>query len=92
PKGRTTVNLAPADIRKEGPGFDLPIALGMIALAEGLETPFATDCCILGELALDGTVRHVKGALAAAIEARKRGRTKLIVPASAALEASAAQE
>lgn len=91
PKGRTTINLAPADIRKEGPGFDLPIALGMISLAEGLDASELKDCSILGELALDGTVRHVKGALAAAIEARNRGRGKLIVPASAAQEASAAR-
>jgi magnesium chelatase family protein len=91
PKGRTTINLAPADIRKEGPGFDLPIALGMIALAEGLEHTHLAEYCVLGELALDGTVRHTRGSLAAAIEARNKGRKKLIVPASAALEASAAR-
>ncbi len=91
PKGRTTINLAPADIRKEGPGFDLPIALGMISLVEGLDASEVTDCCVLGELALDGSIRHVKGSLAAAMEAKRRGRRRLIVPASAATEASAAR-
>src|SRR5882724_8114984 len=57
PRGRTTVNLAPADIKKEGPSFDLPIALGMIACSEEIEgNPF--DCfSFVGELALNGTVR-----------------------------------
>ena len=80
PKGRTTINLAPADIKKEGPGFDLPIALGMIALVENIEQRQVDDICIVGELALDGSLRHVRGMLAAAIEARKQGRTRLLVP------------
>jgi len=90
PKGRTTINLAPADLKKEGPGFDLPIALGMVGLAEGKEESLFQDCCISGELALDGQVRHVRGMLAAAIEAKKQGRKRMIVPKSAAREASAA--
>ena len=57
PRGRTTINLAPADIKKEGPSFDLPIALGMLAIVQGRDLPRLADCCIAGELALDGAVR-----------------------------------
>ncbi|MFC7339594.1 YifB family Mg chelatase-like AAA ATPase [Haloferula chungangensis] len=86
-KGVKTVNLAPADLKKEGPSFDLPIALAM-AVAAG-ETPLPTeDCCIVGELALDGTVRPVKGVLPIAIEAKARGRTRLLVPEANAAEAA----
>src|SRR5438874_3336490 len=60
---RTTINLAPADIKKEGPSFDLPIALGMIAVAEGLNTSAFEKFSFVGELALDGSVRPVKGVL-----------------------------
>jgi magnesium chelatase family protein len=86
--GRTTVNLAPADVKKEGPSFDLPIALGMIACAEERELPFAGEFCFVGELALTGAVRPVRGVLPIAIEARRRGRKKLIVPAGNAREAA----
>ncbi|MEY2505652.1 MAG: magnesium chelatase family protein, partial [Verrucomicrobiota bacterium] len=72
PRGRTTINLAPADIKKEGPSFDLPIALGMIAVAQELEqAPFETFSFV-GELALDGAVRPVKGVLPVALEARRQ--------------------
>src|SRR4051794_32890888 len=54
PRGRTTINLAPADIKKEGPSFDLPIALTMIACQEERELPFANEFCFVGELALTG--------------------------------------
>ncbi|MGB6220588.1 YifB family Mg chelatase-like AAA ATPase, partial [Haloferula sp.] len=85
--GVKTVNLAPADLKKEGPSFDLPIALAM-AVAAG-KTPLPTeDCCIVGELALDGTVRPVKGVLPIAIEAKSRGRTRLLVPEANAAEAA----
>src|SRR5437588_4811671 len=57
PRGRTTINLAPADVKKEGPSFDLPIALGMIAVAEEIETTHWGDYCFVGELALTGVVR-----------------------------------
>ena len=59
--GVHTVNLAPADLRKEGPSFDLPIALAMIACEKEEELPQARDLMIVGELALDGTLRPVKG-------------------------------
>jgi magnesium chelatase family protein len=88
PRGRTTINLAPADIKKEGPSFDLPIALGMIAAERELENdPFA-QLSFVGELALNGAVRPVKGVLPVALEARRRGRRALIVPEANAREAA----
>ncbi|MFD0895184.1 YifB family Mg chelatase-like AAA ATPase [Luteolibacter ambystomatis] len=85
--GTKTVNLAPADLKKEGPSFDLPIALAMASASEN--APLATDdCCIVGELALDGTVRAVKGVLSIALEAKRRGRTRLLVPEANAPEAA----
>jgi magnesium chelatase family protein len=91
PRGRTTINLAPADIKKEGPSFDLPIAIGMLAIVQGRDLPRLADCCIAGELALDGAVRSVKGVLPIALEARRRGKPVLIVPAENADEASVVQ-
>jgi magnesium chelatase family protein len=88
PRGRTTVNLAPADIKKEGPSFDLPIALGMIAACEGTDSAQFADYSFVGELALDGAVRGVKGVLPVALEARRRGKKALFVPAANAQEAS----
>ena len=67
--GIKTVNLAPADLKKEGPSFDLPIALAMIA-ASGTKPFNAEDCCVVGELGLDGTVRPV---ISAAIANASRG-------------------
>ena len=85
--GVKTVNLAPADLKKEGPSFDLPIALAMIAASR--TKPFdADDCCVVGELGLDGTVRPVKGVLSIAAEAKRRGRTRVLVPAVNAPEAA----
>ncbi|MEO1856641.1 MAG: YifB family Mg chelatase-like AAA ATPase [Rubritalea sp.] len=87
-KGINTVNLAPADIKKEGPSFDLPIALAMAAVGMEKEIPFFDRYCIVGELALDGAVRSVKGVISVALEAKSRGRTRLIVPAMNAEEAA----
>jgi hypothetical protein len=88
PRGRTTINLAPADIKKEGPSFDLPIALGMIAVAQELEqAPFETFSFV-GELALDGAVRPVKGVLPVALEARRQKKEAIFVPAANANEAA----
>jgi magnesium chelatase family protein len=64
-------------VKKEGHSFDLPIALSMIACQQERELPFANEFCFLGELALTGAVRPVRGVLPVAIEARKRGRKKL---------------
>ena len=86
--GAITINLAPADLRKEGPSFDLPIALGVVACAEKSQLGRAADCQIHGELALDGSVRPVKGILSAAIEAKARGKRRLLVPEQNAQEAA----
>ncbi|MEI7927144.1 MAG: YifB family Mg chelatase-like AAA ATPase [Verrucomicrobiales bacterium] len=85
--GIKTVNLAPADLKKEGPSFDLPIALAMASASEN-EPLAAEDCCIVGELALDGTVRPVKGVLSIALEAKRCGRLRVIVPEANAPEAA----
>lgn len=91
PRARTTVNLAPADLKKEGPSFDLPIAIGMIAVAEDADVPRLDRCLVVGELGLNGEVRPIKGALSIAIEARRRKRKALIVPAANAMEAAAVE-
>ena len=91
PRGRTTVNLAPADIRKEGAAFDLPIALGMIAATSGFEKEHLQNAMIAGELALDGTVRPIHGALPIAMHARERGLGEVLVPAENAAEAGVTQ-
>lgn len=86
-EGTKTVNLAPADLKKEGPSFDLPIALAMASAAEDVVLP-STECSIVGELALDGGVRPVKGVLSIALEAKARGRKRVLVPAANAREAA----
>ena len=87
-KGRMTINLAPANVKKEGPGFDLPMALGMISVAQEIELPNIDQYCFVGELALTGAVRPVPGVLPIALEARRRGRTKVVVPEANAREAA----
>jgi magnesium chelatase family protein len=88
PRGRITINLAPATVRKEGPSFDLPIALAMLQLNEQNRIPELDHCYVCGELALSGELRPVRGALAIALEARKRQRERLIVPHQNAAEAA----
>ena len=88
PRGRTTINLAPADIKKEGPSFDLPIALGMIATAQEIDRDLFSDFAFVGELALNGAVRPVKGVLPVALEAHRRGKRALIVPEANVREAA----
>jgi magnesium chelatase family protein len=83
-----TVNLAPADVRKEGPSFDLPIALGMLAADGKSEFGREGDYLVVGELALDGAVRPVRGALPVAVCARDLGCRGLIVPAENSNEAA----
>lgn len=81
PRTKIVVNLAPADIRKSGSAFDLPIALGILGASEQLAQPERLkNYVIMGELSLDGTVQPIKGALPIAIQARKEGFTGLIVP------------
>jgi magnesium chelatase family protein len=91
PRKRTTVNLAPADIKKQGPSFDLPIALGMIATDAEEELPRLSRCAVAGELALTGEVRPVKGALPLTLEARARGKKAVILPMANVREASIVQ-
>src|SRR4029077_15628553 len=85
---RITINLAPADVRKEGPSFDLPIALGMLKLEANNRLPDLEPFCMTGELALSGQLRPVKGVLSIALEAKRRNRRTLIVPIHNATEAA----
>lgn len=89
PRTKIVVNLAPADIRKSGTAFDLPIALGTLGASEQLENAEKlVEYVIMGELSLDGTVRPIKGALPIAIQARKENFKGLIVPKENAREAA----
>jgi len=88
PYGRVTINLAPADVKKEGPSFDLPMALGIIIAGAQLNPRNLDDYWVVGELALTGEVRPVKGALAIALSARKHRKKGLILPAANAAEAA----
>jgi magnesium chelatase family protein len=88
PAGKVLVNLAPADIRKEGPAFDLPVALALLAIDEQVDTLALQRYIALGELALDGTIRPVRGMLPMAIAARNAGFDALLVPPGNAREAS----
>ena len=85
---RIVINLAPADIKKEGAGFDLPMAIGMMAANELIPADNLGECMIIGELSLDGSVLPVKGALPIAVLARKMGFKKLIVPVDNITEAA----
>jgi magnesium chelatase family protein len=87
PFGRVTVNLAPADVKKEGPSFDLPMALGVLEASEQMHLHHLEDYWVVGELALTGEVRPVKGALAIALSARRHKKKGLILPAANAPEA-----
>lgn len=88
PRTKVVVNMAPADIKKSGTAFDLPIALGILGASEQFENAEAlSQYVIMGELSLDGEVRPIKGSLPIAIQARKQGFKGLIVPAANAREA-----
>lgn len=80
PLGRITVNLAPADLPKEGNAFDLPIAIGLLNMSGQLHTDKLEDTVMMGELALDGQIRPIKGVLPVAVEAKKQGFKYLVVP------------
>ena len=89
PRQKVVVNLAPADIRKEGSSYDLPIGLCVLEASEQITmSRKLDDYVIMGELALDGTLRPIKGALPIAIEARKRGYKGFVLPVENAQEAS----
>jgi magnesium chelatase family protein len=90
PQGRITVNLAPAELRKEGSGFDLPIALAVLAASQQLPRSALERSAAVGELALDGRLRRVGGVLAVAEGARRLGLERLLCPADSAQEAALA--
>ena len=88
PRKRVIVNLAPASVRKEGPYYDLPIALGVLVMTGLLPHQAVEGTLVVGELSLDGTVRHAKGVLPMAAAARQTGFTRIIVPETDAAEAA----
>ena len=87
PQSRLTINLSPADIRKEGPVYDLPIFIAVLRAGEQINCKL-DDCAFIGELSLDGLVRHVNGALPMVIRAKSSGIKHVFVPAENALESS----
>lgn len=88
PRRKVVINLAPADVRKEGSGYDLPIALGLLQASEQTKMSGLSDYLIMGELSLTGEIRPIKGALSMAIEAKKQGIKSLILPKENAIEAA----
>ena len=88
PRKPITVNLAPASVRKEGPSFDLPIAVGVLIAGEHINQEEIEGALVVGELSLDGSVRHVRGVLAIAATARQEGFKRLYAPATDAAEAA----
>ena len=88
PLKKITVNLAPADIKKEGSAFDLPIAIGILAANGLIDKEALSKYMILGELSLDGRVKRIKGALSIAIQARASGLEGLLLPAENSAEAA----
>jgi magnesium chelatase family protein len=88
PAGKVLVNLAPADVRKEGPAFDLGIALALLAIEEHVDRLALQEFVVLGELALDGAVSAVRGTLPMVLGARSAGIRRIIVPSANAAEAS----
>lgn len=88
PHHRITVNLAPADVRKAGSSFDLPIALGLLATSGCLTRQAIDDTVVLGELSLDGAINGIRGVLPIAVAARRLGLTRLLLPPQNAAEAS----
>ena len=88
PARRITVNLAPAETKKEGASLDLPIAIGLLVCAEAVTGRLYKDYVMIGELALNGDIRHVNGVMPLLISAMQRGESKFIIPAANAAEAS----
>ncbi|OHB60604.1 MAG: magnesium chelatase [Planctomycetes bacterium RBG_13_50_24] len=92
PKTQSLINLAPADVKKAGPAFDLPIALGMLVGQNALASSILSDTIIVGELALDGRVRPVNGVLSMAMSASAGGFSRMLVPLDNAQEAAVVQD
>ncbi|MDA0973473.1 MAG: YifB family Mg chelatase-like AAA ATPase [Bacteroidetes bacterium] len=88
PTKEITINMAPADIRKEGSSYDLTIAIGILAASEQISAEKVSDYILMGELSLDGELRPIKGVLPIAIEAKKQGFKGMIIPAENATEAA----
>ncbi|MDR1645835.1 MAG: YifB family Mg chelatase-like AAA ATPase [Tannerellaceae bacterium] len=88
PRYRIVINMAPADIRKEGSSYDLPLAIGILASAETIDTSRLDSFVIMGELSLDGSLLPIKGALSIALQAREEGFKGLILPEQNAREAA----
>ncbi|MEG6615420.1 YifB family Mg chelatase-like AAA ATPase [Peptococcaceae bacterium 1198_IL3148] len=91
PVKRITVNLAPADIRKEGPMYDLPIAIGILAASEQIDATKCSDYIFAGELSLDGAIRKINGALPLALAAQQHHHSNLVVPTENAAESALVQ-
>ena len=91
PTRKVTINMAPADVRKEGSAFDLPIAIGLLEASSQVTLSNTGTYIIVGELSLDGKVKRIKGMLSMAICARDRGVTGMIVPKENAMEAAVAE-
>ena len=88
PQRRVVINMAPANIRKEGTAYDLPLAIGMLAASQVISADNLKRYVFVGELGLDGSLRPVRGALPIAIKAREEGFESLILPADNAREAA----
>ncbi|MCX6174401.1 MAG: YifB family Mg chelatase-like AAA ATPase [Ignavibacteriales bacterium] len=88
PHRKHTINLAPADIKKEGSAFDLAVAIGLLSSNEIVKLDLLNETVLLGELSLDGSLRKIKGALPITVEARRRGIKKIILPFDSVKEAS----
>ncbi len=88
PSKKITVNLAPADIKKEGSSFDLPIAVGILAASQSVRSAQLNRYAVLGELSLDGSLRPIKGAISVSLAAKDNKLDGLIVPRSNAREAA----
>lgn len=92
PRKRVVVNLAPADLKKSGAAFDLPIAVGILAAAEQVNAAKLAQTCLVGELSLEGRLRPVRGALSLALMATAEGARRIILPAGCAGEAAIAPD
>ena len=88
PGKKITINMAPADIRKEGSAYDLPLAIGILAASQQIKSEKVSDYLIMGELSLDGGLQSIKGALPIAVKAREEGFKGIILPKQNAREAA----
>lgn len=88
PRQQIVINMSPADIRKEGTAYDLPLAIGILAASEGMKHDGLEDYIIMGELSLDGSILPIKGVLPIAIKARELGFKGIILPKKNAREAA----